>query len=280
MGVVSMRSILIFTVHKAGSMFVHRLTDFLTHQIHMPYYSPNKGNFPDYAGLSADLSHFKGKTGCIGPLRQYWPINNIDSYSIILHLRDPRDMLVSLFFMHTHRTPGPRRWMRNAIRAYPYPAIWQLSLRELVDIGVLQAKRLALINHYRRKQAARTGILEKGIDQYVLKEAEAYYPRYATYCEKLLGRDNVTLLRYEDMVSDFDRWFAEFIVPFGDEARTAISARVMDKLRSTFQMQGEDRKSHKRKVTPGDHKEKLASETIAALNERFSDVLDALGYAK
>jgi hypothetical protein len=275
-----MRTILIFTVHKAGSMFVHRLTDYLTHQIHVPYYSPNKGNFPDYTKLSADLSYFNGKTGCIGPLRQYWPITNIDSYNIILHLRDPRDMLVSLFFMHTHRTPGPRRWIRNAIRAYPYPAIWQLSLGELLDMGVLQAKRLTLLNYYRRKRAARTGILEGGIDQYVLKEAEAYYPRYATYCEKLLGRDNVTLLRYEDMVSDFDRWFAEFTIPFGDQARTAINPHVMDKLRSSFQMRGEDRKSHKRKVTPGDHKEKLAPETIAALNERLSDVLDALGYAK
>jgi hypothetical protein len=275
-----MKNVLIFTVHKAGSMFVHRLTDYLTHQLHMPYYSPNKGNFPDYAALSVDLSHFSGKTGCIGPLRQYWPIDNIDSYNVILHLRDPRDMLVSLFFMHTHRTPGPRRWLRNAIRAYPYPAIWQLSFKELLDMLVLQAKRLGHLGGYQRMRAARTGILESGIDRFVMQQADEYYPRYATYCEKLLGKENVTLLRYEDMVLDFDRWFDEFTQPFGEGAKSAISTLMMNRLRATFQMQGEDRKSHKRKVTPGDHREKLAPETIAALNERFSDILEALNYPK
>lgn len=276
-----MTNVLIFTVHKAGSMFVHRLTDYLTRKIDMPYHSPNKGNFPDQAGLSADLSHFNGKTGCIGPLRQYWPLENIDNYSIILHLRDPRDMLVSLFFMHTHQTPGPRRWLRNAIRAYPYPAIWQLSFKELVDMAVLQAQRLARLGRYRRMRAARTGLLESGIDQFVLTQADEYCSRYAAYCDELLGRSNVTLLRYEDMVLDFDRWFADFTSAFGDQARTAIPAPVMSKLRSTFQMDGgEDRKSHKRKVTPGDHKDKLTPETVAALNTKFADVLDALGYPR
>jgi hypothetical protein len=34
-----------------------------------------------------------------------------------------------------------------------------------------------------------------------------------------------------------------------------------------------------RKVTPGDYREKLRSETIAELNRRFSEVLDVLGYS-
>jgi hypothetical protein len=42
---------------------------------------------------------------------------------------------------------------------------------------------------------------------------------------------------------------------------------------------GEDIRSHMRKVTPGDYREKLRPETIAELNRRFSEVLDALGYS-
>ena len=35
---------------------------------------------------------------------------------------------------------------------------------------------------------------------------------------------------------------------------------------------------HKRKITPGDHKEKLTPETISILNEKFKGVLNKLNY--
>ncbi len=41
----------------------------------------------------------------------------------------------------------------------------------------------------------------------------------------------------------------------------------------------EDVWSHKRKVTPGDHREKLQPETIRRLDQIFAPVLDRLGYS-
>ncbi len=273
-----MKSVLIFTVHKAGSMFVHRLTDYLTHQLHMPYYSPNNGNFPDMPVLVGDSSYFNGKSGCFGPLRQYCPVEHIENYEVILHLRDPRDMLVSRFFMVTHKNPGPKRWLRNAMRAYPYRSVWATSPKELFHIGVLQMKRLSHLGRYKRMRQRAASLADGGIDSYVMSEAEEYYSRYAAYCEKLVGKKNVALLRYEDMVTDFDRWYSEFTKPFGPGAETAIGGSMMETLRSQFQMKGEDRASHKRRVTPGDHRDKLRPETIQVLNEKFSDVLKALNY--
>ena len=272
-------NVVVFTVHKAGSMFVHRLTDYLTHQIKMPYYSPNKGNFPDVFRQLPDASLFEGKRGCFGPFRQYCPIDALGDCNIILVLRDPRDVLVSLFFMTTHKNPGLRRWLRNVVRAYPYPGIWKLRPRELLDMTILQIKRLSHFRLYRKLRAKRGDVLEGGIDRFVLDKADEYHQRYTDYCEKLFGRKNVTLMPYEDMVLNFDHWFSEFAAAFGSSTQAAIDESTMRRLRSKFQMQGEDRKSHKRKVTPGDHKEKLKPETIAALNEKFSRVLTALGYA-
>lgn len=259
-------------------MFVHRLTDYLTHQLQMPYYSPNNGNFPDMPILLADNSHFNGKSGCFGPLRLYCPIDHMENYEIILHLRDPRDMLVSRFFMVTHKNPGLQRWMRNVIRAYPYTSIWRMSPKELLDIGILQMKRLSHVKRYKRMRTAADRHAATGIDAYVLKQAEECHSRYAAYCDNLLGKRNVVLLRYEDMVMDFDRWFSAFAKPFGPGAETAISKSMMQSLRAQFQMRTEDRRSHKRKVTPGDHRDKLRPETIELLNTKFSDILKALSY--
>ena len=41
----------------------------------------------------------------------------------------------------------------------------------------------------------------------------------------------------------------------------------------------EDAWSHKRKITPGDHREKLQPETIRQLDQIFAPVLDRLGYS-
>jgi hypothetical protein len=246
----------------------------------MPYYSPNNGNFPDMPVLLTDVSHFKNKTGCFGPLRQYCAVDDIDKYQVILHLRDPRDMLVSRYFMVTNKTPGPRRWLRNVVRAYPYTEVWRMSPKEFLDIGILQLKRLSHVKHYKKLRTRAETLSTRGIDQYVLDQADEYHSRYAAYCDNLLGKKNVVLLRYEDMVLDFDRWFSAFAAAFGPGASSAISQPMMDNLRRQFEMRSEDRKSHKRKVTPGDHRDKLRPETIARLNERFSDVLKALGYSE
>ena len=101
----NMKGLLIYTVHKAASMFLHRLTNDLSKHIGFDYYSINKTEYFDQI-KSISWKKFiesKPKNSCFGPIRAGAAEPSIpeelESYSIVLHLRDPRDVLVSLFFV-------------------------------------------------------------------------------------------------------------------------------------------------------------------------------------
>ncbi len=81
------------------------------------------------------------------------------------------------------------------------------------------------------------------------------------------------------MVLSFPSWLEKITSAFDltdpKETRTVVAARHANSIAA-----GEgDVWSHKRKVTPGDHREKLQSETIRQLDEIFAPVLEKLGYS-
>ena len=119
------------------------------------------------------------------------------------------------------------------------------------------------------------------------------YDRYVRYFKAIVGRPNVIVLSYEEMVLNFPSWLSKFLAGFelSDVEKTYefVRSRIEiqnDMTRSfptdrggTLKLRGEDIWSHRRKATPGDYKEKLKPETILKLNVRFSEVLDMLGYS-
>ena len=78
---------------------------------------------------------------------------------------------------------------------------------------------------------------------------------------------------------DFASWLRKFLAPFELADADETYKLVMRRHAKTVKPAGEDIWSHKRRVTPGDYKEKLRPETISKLNVRFRQVLDALGYS-
>jgi hypothetical protein len=130
----------------------------------------------------------------------------------------------------------------------------------------------------------------EGVDAYVLAKAPSVLRLYRQICNTLAARPNVTLLRYEDMVSRYDVWLADFLTGLtracspGD--RPALQAQL-EKIhadayarhRNDFQVDHENVMSHKRQVLPGDHRRKLAPATIERLNAEFCEVLAQLSYA-
>jgi 16S rRNA (cytosine1402-N4)-methyltransferase len=74
---------------------------------------------------------------------------------------------------------------------------------------------------------------------------------------------------------------ADILRTYGEEKRAKALARAIVAARHANSVAAgeEDVWSHKRKVTPGDHREKLQSETIRQLDEIFGPVLDKLGYS-
>jgi hypothetical protein len=241
-------------------MFIHRQCELLCRLRAIEYHSPNlRGSGLDARTLATDQSIWLTRHGCFAPIRFFVDIPRVENYRIILHLRDPRDVLVSMFYSYCYIHPGE-----------------------------LQAN-----TGYRREAAAR------GIDAFVLdksSEDSAAYPgdygtgghvediignlpkRYLDYIEHFLGKSNVVLVKYEEMVTDYRSWLGKFIEPFGfDDSATVIDALAAQS-GQFFPSRSTDEMQHVRHVAPGDHKAKLQPATIRRLNAIFAPALEALDY--
>ncbi len=101
------RNIIAYTTHKAGSMVLHRVLKDICELNRLRYYSPNesKTQLP-FERMFAGEDFIAKKRGCFGPIRFFVPTKALDEASIILHLRDPRDVLVSMFFSYCYMHAG------------------------------------------------------------------------------------------------------------------------------------------------------------------------------
>ena len=243
-------------------MFIHRQCERLCRLSGLTYHSPNvPGSGLDARRLLTDKELWRDRHGCFAPVRFFVDIPKIDDYAIILHVRDPRDVLVSMFYSYCYIHPG-----------------------------ALQGN-----TGYRQAAAVR------GIDSFVLAKASGgsgNFPgdygtgghvedligdlpkRYSDYVERLIGKPNVMLLKYEEMVTNYRSWLTKFIKPFSLENESAVIDEMVGQSETYFPKRTTDALEHVRHVTPGDHKEKLRPETIEKLDEIFSGTLDALGYER
>lgn len=163
----------------------------------------------------------------------------LDAQSVLL-VRDPRDALVSEYYSN----------------AYSH------------SIPVEGATR----NDMERSRAA---ALTTAINDYVVAHAPALKETFRGV-EWLSSIDSCWVVRYEEAIMD-KRWFMR-------ELCTRWNWRVDDQLISQIlgwadvRPEKESPESFVRKVTPGDHKEKLPRETIDRLNSVFEHELMLYGY--
>ena len=250
-------SILFFTTHKSASMFIYSVCKELSEKAGLNYLSSNESI--DRRDID-DPANWIEDGACIAPVRAMprgIDSSVLDNYKIILHLRDPRDVLTSMFFSYCFIHSG----------------------EEAVNTGM-------------RKEVS-----EKGIDAFVIKVSTDKVPimlygtgdettilsRYQDYISMLLGRKNVTLVHYEEMVSDFRSWITRVSQPFILKDSTKVIDALCLKYEGSFKprsvQNGEEvLLDHKRKVTPGDYLDKLKPETIEKLNTIYKDILEKLGY--
>ena len=237
------KKILFFTVHKAASVFIYKICQKLCDLSWIIHYSPHGGDvtFSEKEPLK-NTDFFTNKIGCFAPLRFFIDVPNIEDYIVFLHLRDPRDVLVSLFFSSVYSHPRK-------------PGIFNPT------------------NAERQKWE------KEGIDKYVLDRAKYFLSRYENYCDSLLGKPNVTFIRYEDMVADLYSWLSKVVSPFDIANKENVIKFFIKKYGHIYSnKQKENIYAHIRNVTPGDYKNKLRPETIHRLNAIFKDVLIKLHY--
>lgn len=173
-------------------------------------------------------------------------IYNLPSFAsgrIVYLVRDPRDMMTSMYFSeaYSHVPPGA-------------------SASE------------SLLEEFRRNRAA---ALAEPIDDYALRRAGDVRRTFERTRAKLEGLDH-RLFRYEDVVFAKREWVADMLAYLGLPYRPALVERIVEA--NDVKPDAEDPSAHIRRVAPGDHKEKLAPATIAKLDEIFEPILSAYGY--
>ena len=255
------RNVIAYTTHKAGSMVLHRVLKDICELNRIRYYSPNesKTQLP-FDRIFAGYDFIAKKRGCFGPLRFFVPSKAIAEASVILHLRDPRDVLTSMFysycFMHAGEIEAHTGYRKEVAEAG-------------IDRFVLDMVS-APFYEYRG---------DYGIGSRYKKHVGTVLDRYERYLTELLARPNTTVVSYEEMILSFPSWLGKLTGAFDlsdpEETRAVVAARHANSVAAGE----EDVWSHKRKVTPGDHREKLQPETIRKLDLVFATVLEKLGYS-
>jgi hypothetical protein len=160
----------------------------------------------------------------------------------VLLVRDPRDALVSEYFSNAY--------------SHSLPAA-----------GDARSQMLDL-----RREA-----LQQPIEDYVLARADAMTHTLEEYLP-LLADPLLRVFRYEDVIARKRVLLTEVGRHFG----WAVEPDYLDKVLSWADQQPaeEDPTRFVRKVTPGDHLDKLRPDVIRELDRRLAPVLGAYGYAE
>jgi hypothetical protein len=162
----------------------------------------------------------------------------------ILIVRDPRDALVSEYFSNAYSHPIPEQTAESS------------------DTQALMERH--------RQQA-----LKNGPDVYVLEQAREM-ARTITEFAAVAKASTTMLVKYEDYIFNKRQLICKIAQHFG---WTVDESSIVDILQWADVRPGtEDPRAFIRKVTPGDHREKLKPATIASLNGQLLRVMRLLDY--
>jgi hypothetical protein len=162
----------------------------------------------------------------------------------IFFIRDPRDALVSQFFSDAYSHPVPKA----------------------------TAESDAVARHIEKQ---RKSARDMPIDEYVLANARPMVRTMMAY-KPLFDLPAVTLLRYEENILDKTAMMRSIGETFGWRADDHLIGLILKW--ADVRPEQENPTAFVRKVTPGDHREKLRPETIARLNEELREPMALFGY--
>ncbi len=112
----------VFTVHKAASLGVYDVMRRVAKKEGWPLHSANlkTANLvePEAPGDPTFYEQVGDKSGLVGPVRMpvTLPESGTEHDRFILHLRDPRDVLVSMFYSWSYSHPGVNDAYRERLR--------------------------------------------------------------------------------------------------------------------------------------------------------------------
>jgi len=167
------------------------------------------------------------------------PEFDFSQHKKILLVRDPRDMLVSLYFS-----------MKKSH-----------SIPKSGSVGVRLSK-------------AREKLQEQDINDFVLAEAQGQVSRFNNY--QNIADSNLKVYRYEDIIFDKVNWLTDML-DFLDISMSEDEIRRVAE-RHDIRPSKEDSSKHIRQVSPGNYKKHLSDECIVRLNAKLETVLKRYEY--
>jgi hypothetical protein len=243
-------SFFLFGLHKAGSVLLNRAFSLCAAELGVPTIQISRAAFrtglpDDQFNASPGLAQVLFPNGyCYTGFRYFPPylraFFEAQPRLAILLIRDPRDILTSLFF--------------------------SVAYSHSISPGEAGSEQLA----------ARDRALALGIDAYALENIDFVRNEFISY-EGILPSPRTKLYRYEDVVFSKIPWLQGALEFLGESLPTATLENIVEQV--DRRPARERPNKHVRRVTPGDHREKLQPATIARLNDAFSDILERFNYA-
>jgi hypothetical protein len=161
----------------------------------------------------------------------------------VLLVRDPRDALVSEYFSNAFSHSIPKKTEEEGARE----------------------------NLLVQREAA----LATPIEEYVVNRAKMMGRTMNEY-GPILSDPNLLLLKYEDIIFDKRRMISDVVKHFGWTVRPQQVDAIIGWV--DVKPDQENPRQFIRKVTPGDHKEKLTADIIAKLDQELSGALTNFHY--
>lgn len=240
-------SVYFYSLHKAGtSLFTHVLRQ-ANELIHVDYETMLFDNelstnlvFKKYGHLYGvfRIVNEKHTQSYIKLIRHIATTDFVKDKNVVCLVRDPRDIIISLYYsMGFSHTSSFNTQVENEL------------------------------------QAARDRIKSLSLDEFALRHSPVVKERFEILYKLSKESKNSIILRYEDLLEDFDGFLCDFSkyisIPRERQQELFIASRPRD---------DEDLKAHKRSGKSGQYLEKLKPETVRELNQVFKPVLENFGY--
>ena len=242
-GTTPKKSVLLFTVHKSASVFFNWFLKELASETGHTYVDVN-GYFGTMGPKGIEIQSSSEFTQKVFKKTgfMYGPLRNYIPVPVM------NDYAVILLL----RDP------RDVLTSYYFS---MKNSHPMVTPELIKKRQLALQNT---------------IDEYVLSLADRFVKTYTEYLDHVYGKPNVLFIKYEELITDFKSCLQKINSHCGLELNEQ-QLKTLDKSDS-FKTKKEDPNAHIRKISSGDHKEKLKPETIEILNKKFDSILRTLNY--
>lgn len=229
---------------KAGSVMLDGLVRDITVAVGAPAFNPTVQLFEQgcsFIDSDYDWTRLYAPRGVVHYGFRGYPPGGLPlegDNPIVLLVRDPRDMLVSSYY--------------SMVASHGVPT--EGPQRE----ELLRSRKMA-------------GKLT--VDEYCLRFAHGYQQEFER-CRAHF--DRATVFRYEDVIFQKHTFVANLCKIIG----VSLPRDEIDRIAQAHDVRPktEDVSAHVRKVTPGDHRNKLKPETIDALNGVFAEFMTYYGY--